>query len=143
MRIQHVTLMVDDIHAAEDFYVGELGLEIIPKEGLDYPGLFLRMNDSQELHLAEMADVRSFRGHFCLRVRNFNTVFYRMRELAALDLRPWGKVRELDGGVMQFYVRDPAGNLVEICSEPEDRGEIDAGIMELPEWGGVPYRHKK
>lgn len=41
-----------------------------------------------------------------------------MKELQAIDIHPWGKVRQLPDGAMQMFVRDPAGNLVEISSKP-------------------------
>ena len=138
MRIHHTTLIVDDIQAAGEFYVEQLGLTVIPREGLDYPYLFLRVNDEQELHLAEFTDARSFRGHVCLRLRDWSAAFWRFRD--RLDVTPWGKVRELPGGVMQCYVRDPAGNLVELTSEPEDRSGIDPAIFRDPAYGGQPYR---
>ena len=33
--------------------------------------------------------------------------------------RPWGKVRRLPDGSMQMFVRDPAGNLLEISCAPD------------------------
>ena len=139
-RLHHVTLLCDDLQTCAAFYHREFGLEYVPKPGLDYPAAFFRINEIQELHLAEMPDeAPSFRGHFCLRVPDFNAIFWRMDALGILTTRPWGKVRELPGGVIQCYVRDPAGNLVEITSNPEERGAIDPAILEHPAWGGEPY----
>lgn len=141
MRLHHHTVLTNDLQSTTDFYVRELGLKVIPKSGLDYPGAFLRLNDHQELHIAELPDVpASFRGHCCLRVRNFNALYHRFAELGIIDVEAWGKLRELPGGVIQMYVRDPAGNLVEICSEPEDRAGIDPAILTGPYWGGTPFR---
>ncbi|MGB3801494.1 MAG: VOC family protein [Lewinella sp.] len=141
-RIHHVTLIVDDLEVSRDFYVNEFGFSEREVEGLDYPGAFLIINEEQQLHLAELPDVLpTFRGHFCLRVADFSTVFYRMKELGILDIRPWGRIRELPGGSMQLYIRDPAGNLVEITSEPEDREGIDERIFADAMYGGGPYRY--
>ena len=140
-RLQHVTLLVDALAPARDFYCREFGFTERLVEGLDYPGAFLRINDRQELHLAELPDrPPSFRGHFCLRVSDWSATFYRMKELGILDVRPWGRVRELPDGSMQLYVRDPSGNLVEICSEPEDRASIDPAIFDEELYGGGPFR---
>ena len=140
-RIHHVTLMVDDLTAARYFYLREFGFTERRVEGLDYPGAFLRINDAQELHLAQIPDREpSFRGHFCLRVPDFSAVFHRMKALGTLATEPWGKIRELPGGSLQLYVRDPAGNLVEITSEPADRAAIDPVIFEDEYWGGTPFR---
>jgi catechol 2,3-dioxygenase-like lactoylglutathione lyase family enzyme len=141
MLLHHVTLIVNDLQAAATFYHRELGLEIIDVPGLDYPAAFFRINELQELHLAEFPDVpASYRGHFCLRIDDFNAAFHRFRELGILDVGPWGKLRELPNGSLQLYVRDPAGNLVELTSRPEDRATIDPAIFAAEEWGGMPYQ---
>lgn len=140
MQLHHVTLMVDDLQAAGDFYVKTLGLELLPAGDIDYPGAFLGINDGQQLHLAELRDQSpSFRGHFCLHVRNFNELYHHFRERDLIDTDPWGKLRELPTGSIQFYVRDPAGNLVEINSYPEDRVRIDPAVFTDSRWGGKTY----
>ncbi|NJC24978.1 VOC family protein [Neolewinella antarctica] len=141
-RLQHVTLIVDDIDVATDFYVRHFDFEVIEVKGLDYPGAFLRINDFDQLHLAVMPDgPTTFRGHFCLRIDNFSEQFFKFQRLELLDLKPWGKMRELPNGSVQMYVRDPAGNLVELTSHPEDRADIDPTIFNQPEWGGAPYSY--
>ena len=140
-RLQHVTLIVADLRAATDFYTGHFGFREIEKQGLDYPGAFLRVNEYAELHLAQIPDVAaSFRGHFCLRIDNFNEHFYRFQRLGLLDTEAWGKMRELADGAVQMYIRDPSGNLVELTSHPQDRHLIDPAILEGPEWGGRPFK---
>lgn len=140
INLHHVTLMCSDLQATAAFYHRELGLEPIDKGALDYPGCFLSINASQELHLAEMEDnTPSFRGHFCVQVKNFNQLFWRMEALGILEVTPWGKVRELPNGSIQFYVRDPARNLVELTSFPGDRAGIDPAIFKHTLWGGTPY----
>jgi hypothetical protein len=64
----------------------------------------------------EMRDERQFRGHFCLVVPDFMGVFARAKAIQAIDIGPWGKVRQLPNGKMQMFVRDPSGNLIEIAS---------------------------
>lgn len=141
MLLHHITLIVTNLAEAEAFYAEHFKLKRITVSGLDYPGAFFRLNDHQELHLAELPDkAPSFRGHFCLRVRNFNELFHRFRGLRILDTGPWGKLRELPNGSIQMYVRDPSGNLVEITSGAEDRSGIDPAVFEAQEWGGQPYR---
>lgn len=140
MLLHHVTLIVDDLQAALAFYVGELGLGQRRVDGLDYPGAFLTLGNGQEVHLAALPDRSpSFRAHFCLRVDNWNGLFRRYHAADRLDLQPWGKVRQLPDGAYQCYVRDPAGNLVELTSFPEDRAQIDPTVKELDVWGGEPF----
>ena len=139
-HLHHVTLMCTDLQQTADFYHQQLGLEVLDKGPFDYPACFFKINELQELHLAEMPDENpSFRGHFCLQVANFSAVFWRMDELGILETAPWGKIRELPGCSLQCYVRDPANNLVELTSLPEERAEIDPAILTHPLWGGTPY----
>lgn len=119
VAINHVTLVVDDLKAACQFYTQELGLEPLPAFELDFPAQFLKINQQQQLHLTEWEDTPSFRGHVCLEIDDFSTVFHRMKAIDAIDTRPWGLVRRLPDGAMQMFVRDPAGNLVEITCPAE------------------------
>jgi lactoylglutathione lyase len=115
-KINHVTLIVDRLEEACRFYEAEFGLEPLPAFRFDYPAQFYRLNDEQQLHLTEWEDTPSFRGHVCFQVDDFDGVFRRMRELGCIDVRPWGRVRRLPDGAMQMFVRDPAGNLLEISA---------------------------
>jgi lactoylglutathione lyase len=115
-RINHVTLIVDRLEDACRFYETEFELEPLPAFQFDYPAQFYRLNDEQQLHLTEWEDTPSFRGHVCFQVDDFDTVFHRMREQGRIDVQPWGRVRRLPDGAMQMFVRDPAGNLLEISA---------------------------
>jgi lactoylglutathione lyase len=126
--INHVTLIVDDLETAREFYTAVLGLEELPAYAFDYPVQFYRINDTQQLHITEWKDTPSFRGHVCLQVAEFNEVFRRLKALGAIDTSPWGKVRRLRDGTMQMFARDPSGNLLEL-SHP-DAGTVDAAIWE-------------
>ena len=127
LKINHVTLIVDNLEKASEFYSKELGLEALPAFRFDYPVMFFKFNDEQQLHISEWEDRTSFRGHICVQVDDFSGIFFRMKELNAIDVTPWGKVRKLPDGAMQMFVRDPAGNLVEISSIPG--AEVDPMIF--------------
>ncbi len=128
LKINHVTLIVDNLEKACEFYEYELGLTPLPAFVFDYPTAFFKFNDDQQLHLSEWDDKVSFRGHICVQVDDFNTLFHRMKELGIVDVSPWGKVRQLPDGAMQMFVRDPSGNLVELSSAPGS--EVDPAIFE-------------
>lgn len=129
-EINHVTLIVDQLETAAKFYEEVIGLEAVPAFVFDYPTAFFKFPNGQQLHLSEWEDEQSFRGHLCITVDNFNEVFYQMKELGIIDIKPWGKVRQLQKGVMQMFVRDPSGNLIEFVSRPEDAEAIDPAIFE-------------
>lgn len=127
VKINHVTLIVDNLEKAGEFYRNELGLEPLPAFHFDYPVMFFKFNEEQQLHISEWQDTPSFRGHVCVQVDDFNAIFFRMKELEVIDINPWGKVRRLPDGAMQMFVRDPAGNLVELSSKPGS--DIDPAIF--------------
>jgi len=126
--INHVALIVDDIEEARRFYGEELGLELLPSFDFDYPAVFFRVNESQQLHITEWKDTMSFRGHFCMVVEDFVGLFRMLDAAGRIDVRPWGNVRRLPDGGMQMFARDPAGNLLEFASRPEE--EIDPALFE-------------
>ena len=128
VKINHVALVVSNLEEACKFYEEELGLEAIPAFLFDYPTAFFKFNEEQQLHLTEWEDTYSFRGHICVQVDDINTMFFRMKKLGAIDIKPWGKVRQLPDGAIQMFVRDPSGNLVELSSVPGDY--IDPKIFE-------------
>jgi catechol 2,3-dioxygenase-like lactoylglutathione lyase family enzyme len=127
-RIQHVNLMVDDLARAVEFYGTALGLEPVPTPEMGFPAQFFKINDLQEIHLNELQDVTPERAHFCLRVDDFADHFRRMKALDAIEIKTWGKVRRLPSGVMQMFVRDPAGNLIELSCEPDQH--VDPAIFD-------------
>lgn len=125
--INHVALIVDNLEKCRDFYTNVLKLEELPAFNFDYPVQFYKINDRQQLHLSEWKDTPSFRGHLCIEVDDFNEAFRTFKDLGIIDTQPWGKVRQIPGGVMQMFIRDPAGNLIEI-SHP-DASTVDPEIF--------------
>ena len=127
--IQHVNVMVDDLAAAIDFYGEVLGLEQTATPELGFPAQFFAVGDDQEIHVNELGDVHPERSHFCLRLDDFNAVFARALERGVFEKETWNGARRLPSGVMQAFVRDPAGNLIEISCEAGRH--VDPSIFEL------------
>lgn len=136
-EINHVTLIVDQLEIAAKFYEEEMGLTPVPAFVFDYPTAFFRITETTQLHLSEWQDTRSFRGHLCVRVDDFSAMYWRMKELDIIDTAPWGKVRRLPDGAMQAFIRDPAGNLIELTSFPDDK--IDERIFEQADYAEGLY----
>ena len=132
-RIHHVNLMVDNIDKAIEFYGAQLGLEALPTPEMGFRAQFFKINDVQEIHVNELKDITPERAHFCLRVDDFAAHFRRMKAIGAIEIRTWGKVRRLPSGVMQMFVRDPSGNLIELSCEADqyvDPAIFDATLFE-------------
>jgi catechol 2,3-dioxygenase-like lactoylglutathione lyase family enzyme len=114
--LNHVSVVARDLETSRRFYVDELGLVALPTPAFDRPTLWLAAGDGQ-VHLFERPGDPSSHGHFALEVdgSDFGAVYRRMEALGALDHSTFGSaVYELPGGALQLYVRDPAGNLVEL-----------------------------
>ena len=127
--IQHVNVNVDDLDAAIPFYRDILGLPLEDTPDQGFRCQFFRIGSTtQQIHMNEMRDERQFRGHFCLVVPDFMGVFRRAKARNVIDLRAWGKVRQLPNGKMQMFVRDPSGNLIEIASTASE--SIDLAVFQ-------------
>jgi lactoylglutathione lyase len=127
-RIHHINLMVDDLARAVEFYGTALGLEPLPTPDMGFPAQFFKINDMQEIHLNQLQDVTPERAHFCLRVDDFTDRYRRMKSLGAIEITTWGKIRRLPSGVMQMFVRDPSGNLIELSCESDQY--VDPAIFD-------------
>ena len=112
--LNHVSVVAHDLSDSQRFYVEELGLEPLPTPDFGFPVIWLRAGDSQ-LHLFERPGMPPPQAHFGLEITEFMPVYRRMKELGVLDDVTFGNAMyELPDGGIQMYVRDPAGNLVEL-----------------------------
>jgi YD repeat-containing protein len=109
-----VSVQAVDLDESARFYEQVFGMERIPTAKFRGPVLWLRLGE-QQLHLFESsADAPRFH-HFALDVDDFEEVYRRVKELGLLDSGTHGAaLREHPTGWVQMYIRDPAGNLVEI-----------------------------
>jgi catechol 2,3-dioxygenase-like lactoylglutathione lyase family enzyme len=113
-RLNHVSVIAEDLETSVGFYVDELGLEPLPTPNFDAPTRWLAAGERQ-LHLFERPGTAPGHAHFALEIDDFMPVYRRMKELGALDHETFGNcMYELPDGAIQMYVRDPAGNLVEL-----------------------------
>jgi catechol 2,3-dioxygenase-like lactoylglutathione lyase family enzyme len=114
VSLNHVSVVADDLERSRRFYVDELGLEELPTPNFEFPVVWLKAGSGQ-LHLFRRPGGAPSHAHFALEIDEFMPVYRRMKELGALDHETFGNcMYELPGGAVQMYVRDPAGNLVEL-----------------------------
>jgi catechol 2,3-dioxygenase-like lactoylglutathione lyase family enzyme len=114
-RINHVSVVADDLEASARFYEELFGAERIPTATFPQPVLWLKLGE-QQLHLFESAgNEPTLRHHFGMDVDDFDAVYERAKALGVLDTDAFdASLRGHPMGWVQMYVRDPAGNLVEI-----------------------------
>ena len=111
--LTHVSVSATDLEESVRFYKDFFGMEEIPSPDFSGPVRWLRVGDLQ-LHLFLNGDPAPEGHHFALDVDDFEAVYKKAEELGVRDGGPYSSVRELPGGDVQMYLRDPAGNLVEV-----------------------------
>lgn len=112
--LNHVSVVARDLAESIRFYVDVLGLTEVATPDFGFPVQWLEVG-GQQVHLFERPDTPPTSAHLALEVDDFVAVYERARDLDALDRTTFGyAVAELPGGEGQMYLRDPAGNLVEI-----------------------------
>ncbi|HMJ37881.1 MAG TPA: VOC family protein [Baekduia sp.] len=112
--LNHISISARNIEESLAFYTGVLGMERIPSATFRAPTAWLRLGD-QELHLFEHDTSPPRLQHFGLNVDDFEAVYVKALALGIEDRDSWSShIYELPDGAVQLYLRDPAGNLVEV-----------------------------
>jgi catechol 2,3-dioxygenase-like lactoylglutathione lyase family enzyme len=127
-KLDHAALLVKDVDRSKRFYVQILGLEEVPRpSSFDFPGAWLRKG-SAEIHLigedepGRTAQVQpggyssgelsiGHVTHFAFEVADLDEA---RQHLQAHHIALVGGPRPRGDGVMQMYVRDPDGYIVEL-----------------------------
>jgi catechol 2,3-dioxygenase-like lactoylglutathione lyase family enzyme len=113
-RINHVSVSAKDLQASVDFYVDVFGAVRLATPNFGLPVQWLAIGESQ-LHLFESSVEPLSHPHFAVTVQELEPVYRRAEARGAFDYEAFGNhLVELPGDLAQTYVRDPAGNLVEI-----------------------------
>ena len=135
--INHVSVLAKDLEESTSFYESVFGMERIPTPNFAVPVQWLQCGDRQ-LHLFERDIEAVDYYHFGLHVDDFESVYETIREhdIASFDVVGGSgdevvddtlDVYELPDGAIQMYVRDPAGNLLEV--NYPDVEDIDRSIV--------------
>ena len=127
--INHVSVHARDLEQSATFYEQLFGMERIPTPTFAFPVMWLRAG-CQQLHLFVRTDAQAPRfHHLALNVDDFDDIYWRAREQRIRDDSAFfSGMYELPDGSAQMYLRDPAGNLVEV-DWPEAR-TLDVRIRE-------------
>ena len=115
MGVDHVAVIVPDVPAALEFYVGRLGL--VPnatRPDFGFAGAWLDTGNGQQVHLVE-AEITEGAGdrfrHFALAYEDLDQVVI---ELRARGLEVSDPVAVGETGRRQAFTKDPWGNGVEL-----------------------------
>ncbi len=136
MRINHVSINAQNLQESVDFYVDLLGAEPIATPNFGIPVQWLAFGPTQ-LHLFERDLTPTSHHHFGITVDDLEPVYRAAERRKAFDdIAFRNRLVELPGDVVQLYLRDPAGNLLEIDSPgadrlPEDMRALLKGLWEF------------
>lgn len=107
--IHHVSINVDDLDAARAFYVDGLGLKVLERPDLGFPGLWLDAG-GQEIHLLAQNAGEPLEGqHFALGVDDLEAVRIHLEAAGITLSRP----QTIPGICVQAFIKDPSNNLIE------------------------------
>jgi catechol 2,3-dioxygenase-like lactoylglutathione lyase family enzyme len=121
LQINHVSINARNLQESVDFYVDLLGAEPIPTPNFGIPVQWLALGRTQ-LHLFERDIQPTSHHHLGITVDDVEPVYRAAERRHAFENNAFGNhLVELPGDVVQLYVRDPAGNLVEIDHAGVDR----------------------
>jgi catechol 2,3-dioxygenase-like lactoylglutathione lyase family enzyme len=113
LRINHVSVSAPDQDESARFYEELFGAERIPAPNFGFRVDWFRMGDTQ-LHIFPEDDRPARRHHLGISVDDILPVYRRAKELGVIDDAFTDYVRVLGDGNVQFYLRDPGGNLLEV-----------------------------
>jgi catechol 2,3-dioxygenase-like lactoylglutathione lyase family enzyme len=120
-RINHVSVNARDLRESVDFYVELLGAQPIASPNFGVPVQWLALGRTQ-LHLFERDIQPTSHHHLGITVDDLEPVYRAAERRGAFDRDAFSNhLVELPGDVVQLYVRDPAGNLVELDHHGVDR----------------------
>ena len=95
------------------FYSELFGVERIPAPNFGFRVDWFSFGDTQ-LHIFPEDERPPKRHHLGITVDDILPIYTRARELGVIDPVFTDHVRVLEDGTVQFYLRDPGGNLLEI-----------------------------
>jgi catechol 2,3-dioxygenase-like lactoylglutathione lyase family enzyme len=137
-QINHVSINALDLRESIAFYVDLLGAEPIATPNFGLPVQWLALGSTQ-LHLFERDLTPTSHHHLGITVDDLEPVYRAAKRRGAFDDNAFGNhLVELPGDVVQLYVRDPAGNLVEFDHHGVDRLPDDLRALLRPLWDFNP-----
>lgn len=130
-RLDHVSIIVADLDASYHFYVDVLGMEEVARPTtFNFAGQWFRKNGAEvhTLHVDGVGQapgdgeniVREGRGvaaarHFCFTIDDVDETVKWLEQQGVPVVQP---PRPRGDGVIQLYIYDPDGHLVELAYDP-------------------------
>lgn len=143
----HVSVHCYDLAASTAFYVEVLGLVTVPSFTFSTPVAWVQLGSIQ-LHLIRTEDPAPRSHHLALEVDDFTAAYLQATELGIREreIPLFSRVCELPDGGVQMFIRDPAGNLLELTHRDVstvDRSQVPdlvrlADLVDQPDLDPAP-----
>jgi catechol 2,3-dioxygenase-like lactoylglutathione lyase family enzyme len=113
-RVNHISVVAHDVDESAAFYRELFGAVDLPAPNFGFPVRWLELGGLQ-LHLFQRDEPAPVYGHFAIEVDDVVPVVEEARRHGLLEPTTFGYPGAvLPGGESQVYLRDPAGNVVEV-----------------------------
>jgi glyoxylase I family protein len=126
LSFDHVSISVGDVDAGERFYRDVLGFEPIPRPDFGFPGAWFRVG-GMPVHLTTGgtmrgadASLRPNDPHFAIAVDGDLDAFLDMLRAQGVEVY---ELHDSPSALRQTFVKDPWGNVVELCVNFPPRSE--------------------
>jgi catechol 2,3-dioxygenase-like lactoylglutathione lyase family enzyme len=137
-RINHVSVNAVDLAQSTAFYVELFGARPIATPNFGLPVQWLGLGPTQ-LHLFQESEQLRGLHHFGITVDDLEPVYRAAQRRGAFNWDGSGEqLIEVPGDVVQLYLRDPAGNLLEVDHHGVDRLPEDLRLICRPLWDVHP-----
>jgi len=115
-RVNHVSIVADDLEESARFYEELFGAERVPTARFPQGRVLWMQVGGQQLHLFQSdEDQPTPHHHFGMDVDDFDAVYAKAKALGVLDTEAFGvPIRSHPAGWVQMYLKDPSGNLLEV-----------------------------
>jgi len=120
--LNHVSVHANDLETSARFYEEFFGMRRVPTPDFGYPVIWLEVGELQ-VHLFDRKTEAPQYHHFALDVDDYTAAFKEARRRGILEGRP----RRFPDGAVQMYIRDPAGNRVEL--DWPDSSTLDPAVF--------------
>jgi glyoxylase I family protein len=111
----HAGFLITDVERAAEFYERVLGLPLLPRPDLGFPGRWYDLGNGHQLHLMSVnqmpghADPPRHDRHIALTVPDIQETEAALRQMSVAVNYGSGRA-----GSPQLFVRDPDGNTIEL-----------------------------
>ena len=125
-QLDHVAIHVANVDLSAEFYSKVLKLTRMPRPAFDFPGVWFRLGEIQELHLIgeRSSPVQSQRrgNHFALEIDDPDLWEEHLISVSQNYLR-----KRRPDGAHQIFLQDPDGHWIELCKSNDSSAPIAGG----------------